>query len=203
MAYTYLDIFTTPGVIEAQQENGAREQWEDFSGSREFTRLDGNAKAFIGARDSFYIASNSESGWPYLQHRGGPTGFLKVLDETTLGFADYRGNRQYITTGNSKADDRVALFLMDYPRRKRMKMLAHMSLVSAAERPELTERLQNPGYGAVIERFFLLKLEAYDWNCPQHITPRFTKDMVAAALEELRVENDNLRAQLAGSCKGP
>lgn len=202
MPYTYLDELTTAGVRDAQAENGASDQWRDFLGSREFTRFDDNAIAFIEARDSFYVASNSESGWPYLQHRGGPPGFIKVLDETTLGIADFRGNRQYITLGNSKTDDRVSLFLMDYPRRKRLKILARMS-VHDADDPQLARSLVDREYGATVERFLRFKLFAYDWNCPQHITPRYTKLQLAESIavaeseiEALRRENAQLRARL-------
>lgn len=114
MAYTYLEILTTDGVEEARTQNGSRERWEKFKDDRVFNRFDGGAKDFISQRDSVYT-SVSESGWPYLQHRGGPTGFLKVIDGLHLGFADYRGNRQHPTQGNTLANDRVALFLMDYP----------------------------------------------------------------------------------------
>ena len=152
--------------------------------------------AFIQARDSFYMATVSESGWPYIQHRGGPVGFLKVLDETTLGFADFRGNRQYISLGNVASDDRVALFLMDYPNRKRLKILTHMSVRDLATEPELAERLSSPGYKGRPERAFILKLEAFDWNCPQHITPRFTAAEVAAGTSVLRERLAEAEAEL-------
>jgi predicted pyridoxine 5'-phosphate oxidase superfamily flavin-nucleotide-binding protein len=126
MTYGFLDIASTPSVRAAQEANGSRELWQRFDDDRASDRFTENEIAFIEARDSFYLASVSESGWPYAQHRGGPTGFLKVLDETTLGFADFRGNRQYISLGNISADDRVALILMDYPNRTRLKILAHM-----------------------------------------------------------------------------
>lgn len=203
MAHTYLDLLTTPGVKEAQAQNDAREQWEDFSGSREFTSFDENARAFIAARDSFYIASLSASGWPYVQNRGGPPGFLKVLDDTTLGFSDFRGNSQYITLGNSKTEERVSLFLMDYPRRKRMKILARLTVHDATQYPDLAERLADPDYNGVVERLMTLSLAAYDWNCPQHIVQRFTKAEIAdrvaplqEELEALRAENAELKAKL-------
>lgn len=146
----------------------------------------------------------SESGWPYVQHRGGPPGFLKVLDETTLAFADFRGNRQYITLGNVAADDRVAVFLMDYPRRRRLKLFAHIEARDLAADPALAAALDLAGYRAVPERAFVLHLEAFDWNCPQHIVPRFTEAEIAAAsaplrarLAELEQENANLRAALS------
>jgi predicted pyridoxine 5'-phosphate oxidase superfamily flavin-nucleotide-binding protein len=152
------------------------------------------------------MATVSETGWPYVQHRGGPRGFLKVIDDRTLAFADYRGNRQYISTGNIAANDRVSLFLMDYPRRTRLKIFAHIEKLTVDEDPLLTERVTNPAYKAKIERIFRLRLDAFDWNCPQHITPRYTEQEVTAAirplqerLAQLEAENAGLRARLGGS----
>ncbi len=140
--------------------------------------------SFIGRRDGFYMATVNEDGWPYLQFRGGPKGFLKVLDERTLGYADFRGNLQYISTGNLRKDDRVSLFFMDYANRARLKLLARTEVFDAADRPDLVDRLEDPEYGARVERAVLFHVVAFDWNCPQHITPRFTE-------EELR-ERDQL-----------
>ena len=205
MAYGYLDLLATPSVQAAQTANGARKIWKQFDGERTSDRFTENEAAFIGARDSFYLASVSESGWPYVQHRGGPPGFLRVLDETTLAFADYRGNRQYISLGNIAADDRVALILMDYPNQARLKILAHMEARDLAADPDLAARLTDPGYKGRPERAFVLRLEAFDWNCPQHITRRFTGPEVQTVLgplreqlETLEAENAALRAQLAG-----
>lgn len=195
MAYKFLDMLTTGSVREAQSENGAREQWADFSGDRRFDQFDERAEAFITARDSFYMASVSENGWPYVQHRGGPPGFLKVLDDKTLGFADFRGNRQYISLGNVRADDRVALFMVDYPRRKRLKLLAHMKVHPLDTNPELAERIIDTDYLGEPERLMTLSLESYDWNCPQHIIPRFTKEMVDLAAEPLQEEIARLTAE--------
>ncbi|MFZ3008674.1 MAG: pyridoxamine 5'-phosphate oxidase family protein [Phenylobacterium sp.] len=204
MAYDYLDRLATPSVQAAQAANGARQIWERFEGDRTSDRFTENEAAFIGARDSFYLASVSESGWPYVQHRGGPPGFLKVLDETTLGFADYRGNRQYISLGNIAADDRVALILMDYPNQARLKILAHMEARDLAADPDLAARLADPGYKGRPERGFVLRLEAFDWNCPQHITRRFTGPEIETVLgpmrqhvTDLEAENAALKAQLA------
>ena len=123
----------------------------------------------------------SETGWPYIQHRGGPPGFLEVLDETTLGFADFRGNRQYCRVGNlAGSDDRVSLFLMDYAHRRRLKILGHARIVEAASEPGLLARLAVPGYRAKVERGVVITVEAFDWNCPQHITPRFTVEELKA-----------------------
>jgi uncharacterized protein len=127
---------------------------------------------FITERDSFYLATTSQTGWPYIQHRGGPCGFLRVLDDHTLGFADFGGNRQLITVGNLARNDRVALFLMDYARRERMKLLGHARVLDASEDAALASRLAVPGYRARIERMILINVIAFDWNCPQHITAR-------------------------------
>jgi uncharacterized protein len=204
MAYKFLDILSTPSVQLAQGENGSRQMWADLDADRRGDRFSENEKAFIEARDSFYMATVSESGWPYVQHRGGSIGFLKVLDDRTLGFADFRGNRQYISLGNIKADDRVALIMLDYPRRARLKILAHMEAVDLAGAPDLAEQLALPGYRGLPERGFILKLESFDWNCPQHITPRFTAAEIDVAVAPLRdriaaleAENQALRARVA------
>ncbi|MEM6585822.1 MAG: pyridoxamine 5'-phosphate oxidase family protein [Pseudomonadota bacterium] len=196
MAYPYLELLTTDDVIRAQEENGTREQWEDFQGDREFTAFDENAEAFLAARDSLYMASQSANGWPYIQHRGGPIGFLKVLSPTAFGFADYSGNKQYITVGNARSDERVSLFLMDYARRKRLKILARLTVMSAQDNPELARKLVDTDYRANVERLMLFDLVAYDWNCPQHITPRYSKMAVQEALAELKAENEALKRQL-------
>ncbi len=206
MVSRFLDLTATPSVKAVQAQNGSREMWESLDGQRSFDRFTEPETGFIAARDSFYMATVSETGWPYIQHRGGPPGFLKVLDERTLGFADFRGNRQYISVGNAAANDRAALFLIDYPNRRRLKILAHIEIRNIHESPELTQRLAVPGYRGRPERAILLHLDAFDWNCPQHITPRFTTAEVEVAmaplharLAQLETENQNLRAQLAGS----
>lgn len=208
MAYGFLDIASTPSVRAAQAANGSREMWERFAGHRAFDQFTPNEAAFIEGRDSFYMATVSETGWPYVQHRGGPPGFLKVLDETTLGFADFRGNRQYISLGNAAADDRVALILVDYPNRTRLKILAHMEARDLAADPDLAGRLTLPGYKGKPERAFVLRLEAFDWNCPQHITPRFTSAEIETAVSPLRArlaaleaENRALHARIDGGAK--
>lgn len=206
MTYKFLEIASTPSVQAAQAASGSREMWEHFKGHRAFDRFTHNEAAFIETRDSFYMATVSETGWPYVQHRGGPAGFLKVLDETTLGFADFRGNRQYISLGNVAADDRVSLILMDYPNRTRLKVLAHMEARDLAAEPDLATRLALPGYKGKPERAFLLHLETFDWNCPQHITPRFTAAEIETAVSPLlsriaalEAENEALRAPTAGA----
>jgi predicted pyridoxine 5'-phosphate oxidase superfamily flavin-nucleotide-binding protein len=182
---------------------GSDKYWQEFKGNRAFDTVTPNVAAFVAERDSFYMATVSETGWPYVQHRGGPPGFLKVLNGKTLGFADYRGNRQYISVGNLKADDRVALILMDYANRARLKIYAHVEIVPLDADPALAQRVATSGYKAVPERIVLLHLVAFDWNCPQHITPRFTEREIAEGirplrdrLAELEAENAALRAKL-------
>ena len=202
MAYDFLDVAVTPNVRAAQAEMGADHIWMGGHNRRSdhFTE---NEIAFIASRDSFYMASVSETGWPYVQHRGGAPGFLKVVDATTLAFADYRGNRQYISTGNFVANDRACLFLMDYPHRARLKIYMHVERVALDADPALTELVTDAAYKARAERIFRLRLQAFDWNCPQHITPRYTEREVEQAvtplrerLAQLEQENAQLRARL-------
>ena len=199
----YLEIASTPSVRAAQEHYGSAAQWaraqaRHAPGSTERGAALGPAEqAFIAARDGFYLASVSQTGWPYVQFRGGPAGFLKVMDEQTLGFADFRGNRQYITTGNVEASDRVSVFLMDYAHRQRLKIFGHARIVDAADAPALQEQLAVPGYAARIERVVLITVEAFDWNCPQHITPRFTQSELETALAPVREEMAALRHENA------
>ena len=204
MSYGFLDIAITPSVRAAQAQMGADHTWQDFRGHREFDRFTDSEAAFIGERDSFYMATVSETGWPYVQHRGGPRGFLKLIDAQTLAFADYRGNRQYISTGNLAANDRACLFLMDYTRRARLKIYVHVEILAPEDDPALTAQVTDTAYGARIERIYRLRLQAFDWNCPQHITPRYTEQEVSAAVAPLRerlaaleAEQRELRERLA------
>lgn len=209
MAYSFLDIAMTSGVRAAQTAMGSAELWNARKG-RTFDQLTDDEFAFIAERDSFYMATISETGWPYIQHRGGPRGFLKVIDLRTLAFADYRGNRQYISVGNLSTDDRVCLFLIDYPRRARLKIYAHAEIVSLDADPALTQQVIHSEYKARPERIIRLHLDAFDWNCPQHITPRFTEQEITEAIQPLRdclvhleTENAKLRAQLNHSGDRP
>jgi uncharacterized protein len=206
--YGFLDIASTPRVRAAQEANGAGEYWANFVGDRAFDRFTPAEAAFIAGRDSLYMATVSESGWPYVQHRGGPPGFIRILDDKTLAIPDFRGNRQYISTGNLTANDRAALILMDYPHRRRLKLYAHVKARDLAADPELAAELALPGYRAKVERGLVIHLAAFDWNCPQHVTPRFSEAElepapIRARLEALEAENQALRAKLAASAQPP
>ena len=203
MTLTFLDIATTPSVRAAQSANGSAAHYASFKSKRTSQDLGEAEIAFIAARDSFYMASVSETGWPYVQHRGGPPGFLRVLDAKTLAFADFRGNRQYISLGNLTADGRASLILMDYPNRARLKLYVRIEAKDIAAEPGLEEKLIVPGYKAKPERALVMHVEAFDWNCPQHITPRFSETELADALApvrqriaDLELENTQLRRRL-------
>ncbi len=202
MAYGFMEIAATPDVRAVQAEMGSARSWSDVD--RAFDRFSPDEAAFVSARDSFFMASVSQSGWPYVQHRGGPPGFVKVIDDRTLAFADYRGNRQYISVGNFRGDSRTALIFVDYAARRRLKLYAHAEAVALDADPELAARVVDRGYKAKPERILRLRLAAFDWNCPQHILPRFSEAEIAdavrpvtARLEELEKENAELRAQIA------
>ena len=187
----------TDRVKALQEVPGSRAGYARFEGAEEpFDGLGPAEAAFLAARDSFYLATVSETGWPYVQHRGGPPGFVRVLDERTIGFADFRGNRQYVSVGNL-ADDRVALILVDYPRRRRLKILGHAHAVTAEADPALLRRLEVEGYRAKVERGLIIAVAAFDWNCPQHITPRFTEAEIVAAVAPLHARIAELEAALA------
>lgn len=170
MSDNFFQIAFTPAALDAQKHYYGHAavppaEVEPF-------QLTAEEIAFIQDRDSFYMATVTETGWPYIQHRGGPRGFLRVLDGQTLAFADFRGNRQLLSVGNLAVNDRVALFLMNYNHRERLKILGHAKVVDARDNPELVAKLAMPGYPAKIERALVIGVVATDWNCPQHITPR-------------------------------
>jgi hypothetical protein len=160
-------------------------------------RLGPAEAGFIAARDTMFVASVGATGWPYVQHRGGTAGFIRVLDERTLGFLDLAGNRQYVTVGNLAGDGRVSLLLLDFARRRRLKILGHARTVSLADNPSLAARLAVPGWRGRAERAVLVTVEAFDWNCPAHITPRFTAEEVEEAAAPLRARVAALEQALA------
>jgi len=205
MAYTFGSLVFTPVIQTLQEKYGSRRQYARREAST-FTPvpISPPEAEFLAECDSFYMASIGETGWPYVQHRGGPKGFLKVIDERTIAFADFRGNKQYISTGNLLTNDKVALILVDYPRQARLKILGKVQIVEGAAAQEWIEKLRDPGYQATIERVFVIHVEASDWNCQQHITPRFTEEQIREALapvekrmQALEEENEKLRQELS------
>lgn len=179
MARAFAKIAFTPNVQAVQTRMGSRDAYRTVElGATEAVTLGSDEVDFISERDSFYQGTVSENGWPYVQHRGGPTGFLKVLGPQTIGYADFSGNRQYISVGNLVGDDRVSLFLMDYPGQRRLKIWGRARLIDEATEPDLVARLESPSYRAPVERGVVITVEALDWNCPKHITPRFTEHQV-------------------------
>ncbi|MGC3939261.1 pyridoxamine 5'-phosphate oxidase family protein [Roseobacter sp. EG26] len=190
----------TPAVQAEQEARGSRDANARMVARGAPDGLGDDEIAFLTSRTSIYVATVSETGWPYVQHRGGPRGFLKVLDAQTIGFADYRGNRQYVSTGNLKNDDRVSLFATDYPRKTRLKLIGHATLVDATAAPDLAQALASDEQGKV-ERLMTIRIAAFDWNCPQFITPRFDTAEIAALvapeLERLESENARLANELA------
>ena len=182
MTHRFADIAFTDSVKAAQTAYGSREhnqRLQERAGPND--RLGLKESAFIAERDTFYLATVSESGWPYVQHRGGPKGFLKVLDESRIAYADFRGNTQLVSVGNVSVDDRCSLILMDYPRRKRLKILGHMHVESLTDvSADDLAAVRNDDYRAEIERIVVIEVAAFDWNCPQHITRRYTEAEFAA-----------------------
>lgn len=200
MATAFADITFTPSVKAAQSLYGSREANSRFELADDpGIGLTEQEIEFIGERDSFYQATVSESGWPYVQHRGGPKGFLKVLDEHTLGFADFRGNRQYLSIGNLNFNDRISMILMDYPNRRRLKLWGRVRIVHESEEPELVSQLAVPPYRARVERGIVIDVKAIEWNCPQHITPRYSKGELSHLISPLLEEIAALKAQLAAA----
>ncbi len=188
MGRRFAELAFTPLVKKQQQKHGSRHSYERVEHSViAGSELGPDEQMMIRTRDSFYMASVSESGWPYIQHRGGPKGFLRVLDDKTIGFADLRGNKQYISRGNLEHDNRVALFLMDYPSQSRLKILGHVEFhEDDATARELLEKLRVPEEKTPAERAILIHVEAFDWNCPQHITPRYTQEELSEILDPIR-----------------
>ncbi|MEO3830155.1 pyridoxamine 5'-phosphate oxidase family protein [Actinomadura sp. B10D3] len=192
----YAHLAYTESVRREQKENGSAS-----AGVRALARSDApdplgaHEAAFIAARDGFYLASVSETGWPYVQYRGGPAGFVHVLDERTLAFADVRGNRQYITTGNVRTDGRVALFFMDYPHRARLKVFGHARVTSLEEDSELTRKVMEKRTDGRVERLMVIRIEGLNWNCHQHITPRYSEAELAEALAPVRARITELEEQ--------
>jgi len=199
MIKSFGSLVFTPVVKTLQERYGSRRQYArieqlgDMPGG-----LGPEERDFLGERDTFYMASLGETGWPYVQHRGGPKGFLKVIDERTIAFADFRGNKQYISTGNLMTDNRVALILVEYSRQLRLKILGRAEIFEGEKAKEWLVKVRDTGYKATTERVYVIRIEAFDWNCQQHIIPRFTEEEIREVLEPVerqmqKLEEDNKR----------
>lgn len=198
MPHHFAEIAFTPTVKKVQEQQGSRPSYarmENVPEAMNHALTEAEAR-FIAARDSFYMATVGETGWPYIQHRGGPAGFVRVLDEHAIGFADFRGNRQYVSVGNLMTDDRVSLFFMDYPNKTRLKLFGHARMVGLDDQ-EVLSRLETPGYRARVERGMVIQIAGFDWNCPQHITERFSLDEVRSMTTTLTSRISELEAELA------
>jgi predicted pyridoxine 5'-phosphate oxidase superfamily flavin-nucleotide-binding protein len=205
MSHAFAEIAFTPSVKAAQQRDGSRSNYaRNFEGNAEvFNDRLGEAEVdFIAAQRSFYMATVSETGWPYLQHRGGPRGFLKVLDDRTLAFADYAGNRQLISVGNLATNDRVALILMDYAQRVRLKLLGRLAVQDLAPQDSLAKTLIDPAYRARPQRAMVITVEGFDWNCPQHIPVRIDAEDVQRALDQRDARIAELEERIAHRTAG-
>ncbi|HEX9198600.1 MAG TPA: pyridoxamine 5'-phosphate oxidase family protein [Acidobacteriaceae bacterium] len=185
MAQAYANAMFSKAAKRLQEQHGSRAAYERVAAmGPKGGALGEFEREFIAGRDSFYLASVTEDGWPYMQHRGGPKGFLRVLDGKTLAFADFSGNKQFITAGNLATNNRVALFLMDYPAQARLKIIGHARVVEGDA--ELEAKVRVEGYKAKMDWVMVIEVAAFDWNCSQHITPRWTKEEIEAVLGEAR-----------------
>ncbi|MEV4629812.1 pyridoxamine 5'-phosphate oxidase family protein [Micromonospora sp. NPDC049523] len=209
MSRSYAPIAFTGPVLDAQVQYGSRAAIDRIDAGGFYSVPDPLGiveREFVAQQDGFYLATVSESGWPYVQFRGGPPGFVTCPDEHTLAWADFRGNRQYISTGNLAHDSRVAMIFMDYAHQRRLKVFGVARISDVHDQGPYSSPLAPPGYRAIVEREVRVQVRAFDWNCPQHITPRYTADEIASTLEplerrvrELETENHLLRAQVAPS----
>ncbi len=208
MAHNYAELAFGDAAKKLQEEYGSRSTYARMEKQTTYDGLTEAEEGFIGERDSFYMASIGENGFPYIQHRGGPKGFVKVIDPFTLAFADFRGNKQYISTGNIATNNKVALIFMDYPHRARLKIYAKAEVFGLSDDVSLAALLALQGYTAKEERYLKLTVEAFDWNCQQHITPRYTAAEIEAAfapqrayMEQLKAENQRLSEALQAKNK--
>ena len=194
---TFGDLMFTDAVRAEQEARGSASQ---FALGYRRLGLGPDERQFIESRTSIYMATVNSAGWPYVQHRGGPAGFLKVIDEETLAFADYPGNRQYVSTGNLAGDGRVSLYLGDYPQRARLKILARAEILPAADHPALLAQLVVPKNIEPV-KLFRLNVQALDWNCPKYITPRYSEAeidaMLGPAMRRMADRIEELEAELA------
>jgi len=197
MPRPFADIAFTPSVQALQLKYGSRAQYARMQARATETGLTLREREFLGQADSFYLATVSETGWPYVQHRGGPRGFVRVLSPSQIAFADFRGNLQYVSAGNVARDDRVSLIVVDYAGRRRLKLLGRLRFVDVTDADAaLVAAVALPGYRATVERIAIVDVVAFDWNCPQHITQRFTGDQVDAITRPLQARIAALEDEL-------
>ncbi len=190
MTDNFTELAFTESVKTLQEKYGTRTAYSRMERGGKFrNQLTWQEKKHIADRDGFYLSSVGENGWPYMQFRGGPKGFLKAIDDHTLAFADFRGNGQYISTGNFIDNNKTMLFLMDYPNKRRLKIWAEAEVLDAADHPELAQQLTAPDYEATVERIIVFKVHAFDWNCPQHITPRYSEEEIQNGMVKLDHES--------------
>lgn len=198
MSHKFFDLTFTESVKKTQEQYGTRRNFARMEGGKpDFYGLTDAEADFIERMDGFYLATVGENSQPYIQFRGGAAGFLKVLDDKTLGYADFRGNLQYISVGNLAANDKAALFLMDYANRQRLKILARIEIKDAKDAPELIEKLAVTDYKAKIERAVIIHVEAFDWNCPQHIKPKYTLEQIKQMVAPLNEQIEKLEKEIA------
>jgi predicted pyridoxine 5'-phosphate oxidase superfamily flavin-nucleotide-binding protein len=182
---TFAELAFTPSVRALQERHGSRAAYARLPGKTgPGEGLGTNESEFLATADSFFLATVSETGWPYVQHRGGPRGFLRVLSPTRLAFPDYAGNRQYVSAGNVTKDDRVSLIVMDWAHQRRLKLLGHLRFVPRTDADSaIVAAVETPDYPGRLERIGEIDVAAFDWNCPSHITPRYTLDEVQSAMQ--------------------
>jgi len=190
MTDNFTELAFTESVKALQEKYGTRTAYSRMERGGKFrNQLTWQEKKHIADRDGFYLASVGKNGWPYMQFRGGPKGFLKAIDDHRLAFADFRGNGQYISTGNFIDNNKTMLFLMDYPNKRRLKIWAEAEVLEAADHPELAQQLIMPAYEAIVERIIVFKVHAFDWNCPQHIIPRYSEEEIQNGMVKLDHES--------------
>lgn len=192
----YSNIAFSEAAKKIQEKTGSRVNYARMEKQRQEDGLAENEIDFISTRDSFYLATVGENGFPYIQFRGGPRGFLKVLDRNRLGFIDFRGNMQYITAGNLATSNKVALILMDYPAQARLKLYAEAEIVALKDDPALLNQLNLGDYKFRPERMMVLHVKAFNWNCPQHITPRYTLEEMEEGFQSQRDHISALEAEI-------
>ena len=180
MTAKYLQTLLSTTARDLQTQDGSREIYANMEARSDGSddRLSPREINFLEARDSFYMASVTEDGWPYVQHRGGPKGFLKAQSDRQIGFADFRGNRQFMSAGNLTANSRVSLILVDYPAQRRLKIAGHAQFLRLSEAPGIVAKLALPGTENEAQGVMVIDVTAFDWNCPKYITPRWTADEI-------------------------